>query len=146
MSAQNTPIDAHALRGYTVRPAAGGGWYLTLISSTRQGAHDLCDTRYFGADPTSDPTGEAAYARALDAAEDWRTESPPRDRRADHARRQIIARARLAEFESTRRLDDATGVRLTAAIDALIDLIRHTAPGTAPDDGPGTYTVVAEAP
>jgi len=133
-------------RGYTLRPATGGGWDLTLITITRRGAHDLCDTLHFGADPTSDPTGESAYADAMETAEAWRTQSPPRDRRADHARRQIIARARLTEFEALPRLDAATGARLTAAIDALIDLIRGTSPGTAPDDGPGTYTVAEEAP
>lgn len=112
-------------RGYSIEPRLEGGWLLAeyvLVNGKPTRGERLV---HFPADHRTDPTGEVAYEHALREAEAWRRQSPAPDRRANEALRHAITRLRLAEFTAAEYLPDDHMRELTAAIDAVVALLRQ---------------------
>lgn len=117
------PDTAHA---YAMEPLPQGGWRVMLcrvVSGTIQAPDHAIE---FPADHRTDPTGEAAYEQALREAEAWRRQSPAAERRVDADLRNAIMRLRLAEFRSADFLPGDQMQELTAAIDALVKVLRNS--------------------
>ena len=112
---------ADRLRGFYLMPLPDGGWKLWRSEGERF-LHEV--SAYFMSDPTTDPTGELAYAKALAAGEDWRSKAPPPDRRTDHTTRCAITRLRLVEMRAADWLPTDEMRELTAAIDGVVHALR----------------------
>lgn len=117
-----------AVNHYTLSPLPGGGWRAEFDSG-------VCGvSEEFAANFISDPTGEVAYAKALAAIDEWRRQSPARDRRTDHATRQTVTMLRLCEAKAADYLPPDMMQELTGAIDGVVDLLvkRLRTGGAAP--------------
>lgn len=107
---------------YTLSPLPGGGWRAECVEVLPGGEAPHQWTE-FPADWVTDPTGEVAYSRALAAIEEWRRQSPARDRRTDHATRQAVTLLRLCEAKAADHMPDDLMREMTSAIDGLVGLL-----------------------
>lgn len=107
---------------YTLSPLPGGGWRAHCVQAM-PGGGPLTRQVEYRADWSTDPTGEVAYSMALAAIEEWRRQSPARDRRTDHATRQAVTLLRLCEAKAADHMPDDLMRELTAAIDSLVGLL-----------------------
>lgn len=107
---------------YTVSPLPDGGWRAECVE-VLPGGEAALRADEFPADWVTDPTGEAAYAHALAAIEEWRRQSPARDRRTDHATRQTLTKLRLCEAKAADYLPPDLMLEMTFAIYGVVDLL-----------------------
>ena len=113
---------------YTLSALPDGGWRAEFDNG------EYVENMEFAANFISDPTGEVAYAKALAAIDEWRRQSPARDRRTDHATRQTVTMLRLCEAKAADYLPPDMMQELTGAIDGVVDLLvkRLRTGGAAP--------------
>lgn len=107
---------------YTLSPLPEGGWRAECVE-VLPGGEAVQQSDEFLANWTTDPTGEVAYTRALECINDWRRQSPARDRRTDHATRQAVTLLRLCEAKAADHLPDDLMREMTSAIDGLVGLL-----------------------
>jgi hypothetical protein len=110
------------ISNYTLSPLPDGGWRAECVEVLPGGEAPHQWTE-FPADWITDPTGEVAYAKALECINDWRRQSPARDRRTDHERRQAITWLRLCEAKAADHLPDDLMREITSAIDGVVGLL-----------------------
>lgn len=113
---------------YTLSALPDGGWRAEFDNG------EYVENMEFAANFISDPTGEVAYAKALAAIDEWRRQSPARDRRTDHATRQTVTMLRLCEAKAAAYLPPDLMLEMTAAIDGVVNLLvkRLRTGGAAP--------------
>ena len=104
---------------YTLTPLPDGGW----LAEFEFGRGAYGERMEFAANFISDPTDEVAYAKALAAIDEWRRQSPARDRRTDHATRQTVTMLRLCEAKAAAYLPPDLMREMTAAIDGVVGLL-----------------------